>query len=334
MKDKLYLFSNLKGILIILVVFAHMLETTPPIINGDVGGDIYKFIYSFHMAAFLFISGYFSKKVEKGYDNAIERYLLPYIFMNLFCTSIRFILYGKASFNLLQPSFASWYLLTLFFYKIYLKNLLNIRFLFLISITASILIACINQKLAYLSIGRTVSFFPFFLLGYYFKYEWIKKIKNIPLKFYAVLFLVYIAAFIIVSNNVNTRKIFYFRDSYKSMHLSNLEGMFFHAVIMLIAVLVILFLLKFVQDRKTVFTYIGDRTMSIYILHPIFYYLSKKYNILNTGSNLDYLTIFLYTGIVVFVLSRDFIHNTLNKIFQFIGKILFNPNKENFQKSK
>ena len=334
MKEKIYLFSNLKGILIILVVFAHMLETTPPTINSIIGGEIYNIIYSFHMAAFLFISGYFSRKVEKGYDNAIERYLLPYIFMNLFCAGIRFILYGKTSFNLLQPSFASWYLLTLFFYKIYLKNILKFRHLFLISIIASILIACVNQKLAYLSIGRTVSFFPFFLLGYYFKYEWIKKIKNITLKFYAVLFLVYITAFMIVTNNVNTRKIFYFRDSYKSMHLSNLEGMFFHAVIMLIAVLVILFLLKFVQDHKTVFTYIGDRTMSIYILHPIFYYLSKKYNILNTGSNLDYLTIFLYTGMVMFVLSRDFIHNTLNKIFQFIGKILFNPNKENFQKSK
>ena len=122
MKDKFYLFSNLKGILIILVVFAHMLETTPPIINSDLGGNVYKLVYSFHMAAFLFISGYFSKKLEKGYDNAIERYLLPYIFMILFCAGIRFILFGKASFNLLQPSFASWYLLTLFFYKIYLKN--------------------------------------------------------------------------------------------------------------------------------------------------------------------------------------------------------------------
>lgn len=322
MKDKLYLFSNLKGILITLVVFAHMLETTPPIINGDLGGDVYKLIYSFHMAAFLFISGYFSKKLEKGYDNAIERYLLPYIFMILFCAGIRFILFGKASFNLLQPSFASWYLLTLFFYKIYLKNLLNIRYLFFISIIVSILIACANQKLAYLSIGRTVSFFPFFLLGYYFKYEWIKKIKNIAFKYYAFLLLVYISIFVFLTNNINTRKIFYFRDAYKSMHLSNAEGMFFHTVIMLLAVFAILFLLRFIHERKTVFTNIGDRTMPVYILHPVFYYLSKKYNLLNTGSNLDYLTIFLYTGLVILILSRDFVYNALNKIFKFIARVV------------
>lgn len=114
------------------------------------------------MPAFLFISGYFSKKVEKGYDKAIERYLLPYVFVVLFCASIKFILYGKTSFNLLQPSFASWYLLTLFFYKIYLKNLSKIRYLFLISIVVSILIACVNQKLSYLTIGRTLSFFHSF----------------------------------------------------------------------------------------------------------------------------------------------------------------------------
>lgn len=330
MKNKLLLFSNFKGILIILVVFAHMLETTPPIINSDVGGDVYKLVYSFHMAAFLFISGYFSKKPENGYDNAIERYLLPYVFMVLFCAGIRFVLYGKASFNLLQPSFASWYLLTLFFYKIYLKNLLKIRYLFLISIIASVLIACVNQKLAYLSIGRTVSYLPFFLLGYYFKYEWIEKIKHITFKYYASLFLVYIAGFMVVTNNVNTRKIFYFRDSYKSMHLSNAEGMLFHTLIMLLAVLAILFLLKFVQEHETIFAYIGDRTMSVYILHPVFYYLSKKYNFLNTGSSFDYLTIFLYTGFVVFILSRDFVHNALNKTFKFIAKVVLKNNENDY----
>lgn len=282
------------------------------------------------MAAFLFVSGYFSKNVENGYDNAIERYLLPYVFMVLFYVGIRFVLYGKASFNLLQPSFASWYLLTLFFYKIYLKNLLKIRHLFLISIIASILIACINQKLAYLSIGRTLSFFPFFLLGYYFKYEWIEKIKNIALKYYVVLLFVFVSIFVILTNNVNTRKIFYFSYSYKSMHLSNAEGMLFHVLIMILAVLAILFFLKFVQEHKTVFTYIGDRTLSVYILHPVFYYLSKKYHLLNTGSSFDYLTVFLYTGFVVFILSRDFVHNALNKTFKFIAKVVLKNNENNY----
>lgn len=320
MNDKLYLFSNLKGILIILVVFAHMLETTPPIINGSVGGDLYKLIYSFHMAAFLFVSGYFSKNIEKGYDDAIKKYLIPYVFMVIFCAFIRLVLFGKASFNLLQPSFASWYLLTLFFYKIYLKNLLNIRCLFLLTVLVSILIGCVNQKLAFLSIGRTVSFLPFFLLGYYFKYEWIKRLKSFALKYYAVLAIACAIVFFIILDNINTRRIFYFRDSYKSMHMSNFDGIVFHTLIMLIGFSAIIFLLKFVKEEKTAFSYIGDKTMSIYILHPIFYYLSKKYQILNTGMPFDYITIFLYTALIVFLLSRDCVYNGLNKIFDIISK--------------
>lgn len=80
----------------------------------------------------------------------------------------------------------------------------------------------------------------------------------------------------ILIDNVNTRKIFYFSPSYKSIHLSNAEGVLFHVLIMFLAVLVNLFLLKFVQDYETVFTYIGDRTISVYILHPVFSYLSKN----------------------------------------------------------
>ena len=322
MKNKLYLFSNLKGILIILVVFAHMLETTPPIINGIVGGDLYKFIYSFHMAAFLFISGYFSKNIEKGNSDAIKKYLVPYVFMVLFSALVRLLLFGKGSFNLLQPSFASWYLLALFFYKIYLRNLMNIKNIFLISIAASILIGCVNQKLSFLTISRAVSFFPFFLLGYYFKYEWIEKIKSYTIKYYAFLIIVYAIVFLGVLENIKTRKIFYFRDSYKSMHLSNFEGMIFHALIMILAFLAIVFLLKFIKEKKTLFSYIGDRTMSIYILHPLFFYLSRKYQILNTGMPIDYITIFLYTALIVFLLSRDVVYNGLNKIFDIISRIV------------
>ena len=63
--------------------------------------------------------------------------------------------------------------------------------------------------------------------------------------------------------------------------------------------------------------------MSIYILHPMFYYLSKKFQILNTGMSFDYITIFLYTALIVFLLSRDYVYNGLNKIFDIISRTVF-----------
>ena len=59
MKERDYGFDNSKLILIILVVFAHLLEISTK--NYGSNNDIYRVIYSFHMPAFVFITGYFSK---------------------------------------------------------------------------------------------------------------------------------------------------------------------------------------------------------------------------------------------------------------------------------
>lgn len=49
-----------KGILILLVIFGHMLELA----DGVVGDVIYHFIYFFHMPLFVLISGYLTKSVQ------------------------------------------------------------------------------------------------------------------------------------------------------------------------------------------------------------------------------------------------------------------------------
>ena len=57
MKERDYGFDNSKLILIILVVFAHLLEISTK--NYGAKCDIYRVIYSFHMPAFVFLTGYF-----------------------------------------------------------------------------------------------------------------------------------------------------------------------------------------------------------------------------------------------------------------------------------
>lgn len=50
-------FDNLKGILIFLVVFGHLLE----LVGGPAAAWLYRLIYSFHMPAFVFCSGWFAR---------------------------------------------------------------------------------------------------------------------------------------------------------------------------------------------------------------------------------------------------------------------------------
>ena len=57
-KVREYSFDNFKGVLIILVVFAHLLGTVS---RGVVAEGVYRLVYSFHMPMFIFLFGYFAK---------------------------------------------------------------------------------------------------------------------------------------------------------------------------------------------------------------------------------------------------------------------------------
>ena len=50
--------DNVKGVLILLVTFAHFM----PAATGSVSGAIYEGIYFFHMPLFIFVSGLFYKE--------------------------------------------------------------------------------------------------------------------------------------------------------------------------------------------------------------------------------------------------------------------------------
>ena len=81
MKRDFY-FDNAKFILMFFVVFGHLLQSY---IDTDVFiSYIYRLIYTFHMPAFILVSGYFAKGIyEKGYIRHITKKLIvPYVIFN------------------------------------------------------------------------------------------------------------------------------------------------------------------------------------------------------------------------------------------------------------
>ena len=75
-----YRFDNLKGFLIFLVVLGHAIEK----FQGKslmISGSIYSVIYSFHMPAFIFISGFFTNKAQinqQYYRKIVKTLLIPF----------------------------------------------------------------------------------------------------------------------------------------------------------------------------------------------------------------------------------------------------------------
>ena len=71
-----YLFDNYKVLLIILVIFGHFTE--PSYRNNDFLYTLKWLIVSFHMPAFIFISGYFSKR-ELTFAKLFQKQVIPYL---------------------------------------------------------------------------------------------------------------------------------------------------------------------------------------------------------------------------------------------------------------
>lgn len=111
MNKRLYYIDNLRGLLIILVVLGHCIQ------NLDLDFDhniVFRYIYSFHMPLFMFISGFVSYKKEYKFISIKRRFIqlvIPFIAWAMLGLTIQ----GEYNWTwLTQPDTGLWFLWVLF----------------------------------------------------------------------------------------------------------------------------------------------------------------------------------------------------------------------------
>lgn len=186
-----------KGVLIFLVVLGHFLL---PIKDGEYMfiTKIFFFIYSFHMPAFIFVSGYvyYDSWKRKGTGfKSIWSLILLFFFMKILLHISDMLFYGDKSIipDFFHESSTPWYVstliifrLTLFPLEIFLRNsnteeenienkfidstMIYITVLLLITLFISMLNGRWQMRVEdFLSLDRVVSFAPFFYIGLLYK---------------------------------------------------------------------------------------------------------------------------------------------------------------------
>ena len=97
-----YLIDNIKILLIFLVVFNHIIAFQ--LVKED---EVVRFIWYgitiFHMPAFIFVSGYLSKKPQDVLKN-VKNLLIPYILGYTLTWASQIWLGNRMDFELLRPS--------------------------------------------------------------------------------------------------------------------------------------------------------------------------------------------------------------------------------------
>ena len=178
--ERNYRMDNLKCLLIFAVVFGHMLELFMG--KNDGFKVIYLVIYSFHMPLFAFVSGVFARySPEKIRNHLIYPYVVFQILYLLFANNV---LEKEAEVQFTTPYWLLWYLFASIAWNLLLPLVQGGGFtwrkkavVLTAAFLAGILIGFDDKAGYYLSFSRIVEFFPYFLMGAYYR-EWSDRRKT------------------------------------------------------------------------------------------------------------------------------------------------------------
>lgn len=262
-----YAFDSLKAIMITLMVFGHLIEEYG---YDGIIGIIWVYIYSFHMPVFVFISGYFSKNTDKGIKNAVSSLLIPYLIVDvvfsLFTNDFKI-----STIDIFRPNYAYWYIFSLFIWRIMIKALSRLKFLFEISIVLALICGYYYSVNYYFSSSRIICFFPFFVIGYYFTENNLKSIKENPKGIFC--FLAILASLITIAlkyANMIPPRMYLLSTSYSEQGLGFGTGLVYRSIIIVIAFIFILSFINLVPNKENLLSKLGSRTITVYLFSSFF----------------------------------------------------------------
>ncbi|MCE4955694.1 acyltransferase family protein [Macrococcoides caseolyticum] len=316
-KERDHYFDNARFLLIVLVVFGHLLRSF--IHESHLLKALYMFIYSFHMPAFVLISGYFAKGIHKpGYIMKVTKKLLvPYIIFQSFYAFYYYFIddVETVDLNPFDPQWAMWFLLSLFSWQLMLFVIKDVNpwvaiiSAFIVGIAVGYF-EFINNTL---SLSRTFVFFPLFLIGYYAQPEqfiYIRDKRYVPI---SIAMLIIVFSFYLITD-FNFEWLFGSKPYVKLEHsTSDVYSGLKRAVIYFIILISTASFLNVVPNRQLPLTYIGTRTMFIYLLHGLFIGLFRA-NQWDNYFNDHIASILIFMVLVTIVLVYTLSMNATKKI--------------------
>lgn len=306
-KNRDYLMDNMKAVMLFLVAFGHVLDVYKS--DGSIELYLMKYIYLFHMPLFAFITGYFSKNVDRARVGAVEKCLVPYVLFQGVYVIIANIMIGvgAASFNsnvfngsLLIPSSAFYYLLAVFFWKLLAKDIVRTRYSLIVSVILGVIISLTKMEEFHIGYGAIFSLLPFFVMGVLCGQDWVNKIRKIP-KIVAVLILVLgILPAVYLPYSIHS-----VRMTYASVGFGAIEGICYRLVFYLIATAMGVAIICLMDGKESRLSQIGKASILVYagstFLAPHAYVIvDKVFHLSNSGVvNLIGMSVFCLAIIII-----------------------------------
>ncbi|WP_055484884.1 acyltransferase family protein [Streptomyces sp. WMMB 322] len=167
-------FDNAKYLAIVLVALGHSWE---PLRDGSrAAGALYIFVYTFHMPAFMVISGYFSRSFQ-GKPHQLKRLLtgvaVPYVLFEVAYTFFKRWADDDPSYpiSLLDPWYLTWFLGALFIWRLTTPLWKTVRWPVALALAVAVLASVSPDIGDDMDLQRVLQFLPFFVIGLFLKPE-------------------------------------------------------------------------------------------------------------------------------------------------------------------
>ena len=258
--------DSLKGMLIVLVVFGHMIEIF--IVRSPLYLALYTGIYLFHIPLFVLIAGMFSKSSidEHGYRSIFTRLIAPLLVFQCLYLGVIALKSGHATTPLLQPHWILWFLLSMVFWKLAMPLFIRLPYPLLMSLAIA-MAAGFNDEIGYaISLSRTLYFFPFFLAGFIYG----KQIKDFAIRYILIMVLIFSGIFAGVmwwSLNGLPYDALYGSKGYASTRVFADSPSMGRAVILILSFFASTSAIAIVYPGTRFLAFLGQRSLTIFVLH-------------------------------------------------------------------
>ncbi|WP_428717420.1 acyltransferase family protein [Undibacterium curvum] len=282
--------DNIKGLLIFLVVFGHLVELH--IASDAFLRPIWILIYTFHMPMFAMVSGMLSKPDlnQQQSSQLIRNILAPLLAFELLYELTEYALTGSFSVyaKLIAPYWMLWYLLSLLSWRLLLPLFARLQFPVLIAVLLA-MAASYSEHSGYLmSAARTLTFFPFFVLGWTLGPDFFQRWKSKPQ--WLLLSLLICGSAIVAA--MLLPKHFDYRWLYGSFSLhrlgmANLTGSMYQLVQYLSCTVIGLAVCYLMSRRNWGLARIGQQSMYVFLWHGMALIILHNTGLLNRILHLE-----------------------------------------------
>jgi len=260
--------DNARFALIALVVFGHLLE--PLLEAHPVLDAAYACVYTFHIPAFAFLSGAVTQAgahPAKLLRDVLLRLLLPYlVFQGLYLLAAQSPRWPDAGpTSVATPYWLLWYLLSLACWRLLLPLFAHLPWRLPLAVLLALAAGCIDDIGYYLSLSRTLVFFPLFLLGWQAAHAWRGRIRGGAARWIAVGVLATLFGGIALAGP--DPHWLYGSYGYAAMATPPLRGMALRLLLLALAAAGALAFLTLVPRRRMALTPLGRRSLAAYLVH-------------------------------------------------------------------